>query len=130
MVATGYYAGVESTGKHPGHPEYGITRSGIKVKRDESGLSTIAADPKIFPMGSVLYIPGYGYGIVADTGGAIKGKKIDLFYNTKEDIYKEWGKKKLNVYLVKKGDGKVNQKKWNELVQEIFLQKTPDTPKL
>lgn len=130
VVATGYYAGVESTGKHPGHPEYGITRSGIKVKRDESGLSTIAADPKIFPMGSVLYIPGYGYGIVADTGGAIKGKKIDLFYNTKEDIYKEWGKKKLNVYLVKKGDGKVNQKKWNELVQEIFLQKTSDTPKL
>src|SRR5690606_16169332 len=71
VMATGYYAGVESTGKRPGHPEYGITFSGVKVKKGI--LSTIAADPKVFPLGTILYIPGYGYGIVADTGSAIKG---------------------------------------------------------
>ncbi|MVO98997.1 3D domain-containing protein [Paenibacillus lutrae] len=128
VVATGYYSGIESTGKNPGHPGYGITKSGMKVKRDEHSLSTIAADPKVFPIGTVLYIPGYGYGIVADTGSAIKGKKIDLYYETKDQIYKEWGKKKVNVFVVKQGSGKVTQVIWNQLVQEIFRQNPVDTP--
>ena len=75
VTATGYTAGYESTGKKPGHPQYGITYSGVKVKRDRNTLSTIAADPDVFPLGSILYIPGYGYGIVADIGSAIKGQK-------------------------------------------------------
>ncbi|MFS0837073.1 3D domain-containing protein [Paenibacillus sp. 1P03SA] len=128
VVATGYYSGIESTGKNPGHPDYGITKSGIKVRRDEHSLSTIAADPKVFPIGTVLYIPGYGYGIVADTGGAIKGKKIDLYYETKDQIYKEWGKKTVNVFVVKEGTGKVTQMIWNQLVQEIFKNNPVDTP--
>lgn len=73
VIATGYTAGVESTGKRPGHPQYGITYSGVKVRRDQ--VSTIAADPRLFPIGTLLYIPGYGYGVVADTGSAIKGKR-------------------------------------------------------
>lgn len=43
VTATGYTAGAESTGKSPGHPQYGITYSGVKVKRDL--YSTVAADP-------------------------------------------------------------------------------------
>src|SRR6185312_15277556 len=78
VVATGYTAGIESTGKEPGHPLYGITYSGVKVKRDL--YSTIAADPKVFPLGTILFIPGYGYGVVADTGSAIKGNIIDLYF--------------------------------------------------
>ncbi|TVY01077.1 3D domain-containing protein [Paenibacillus cremeus] len=121
VVATGYYAGRESTGKNPGHPEYGLTFSGMKVTRDVEAFSTIAADPSVFPIGTVLYIPGYGYGVVADTGGAIKGKRIDLYFETKDQVYKEWGKKTLNVFVVKKGDGKINEALWNQLKKELLF---------
>ncbi|TDG00488.1 3D domain-containing protein [Paenibacillus piri] len=121
VVATGYYAGKESTGKNPGHPEYGVTYSGMKVKRNKHALSTIAADPSVFPIGTVLWIPGYGYGVVADTGGAIKGNRIDLYFETKDQVYKEWGKKTLNVFIVKKGDGKITEVMWNQLSNEILF---------
>lgn len=107
VVATGYTAGVESTGKKPGHPSYGITYSGVKVRRDH--VSTIAADKKIFPIGTVLFIPGYGLGVVADTGSAIKGKKIDLYFEKKADVYKQWGKKKVGVYVLEEGNGKLSE---------------------
>jgi len=124
VVATGYYAGVESTGKRPGHPQYGITYSGVKVQ--QGVLSTIAADPKVFPLGTILYIPGYGYGIVADTGSAIKGFKIDLYYKTKDQIYKEWGKKTVNVFVVKRGEGRVREEtlqQWNDIWSEVSTRK-------
>ncbi|OCT10654.1 hypothetical protein A8709_22705 [Paenibacillus pectinilyticus] len=120
VTATGYFAGKESTGKSPNHPTYGITYSGIKVKRDDKALSTIAADTKVFPLGTVLFIPGYGYGVVADTGSAIKGKKIDLYFDTKDQVYKEWGKKTVKVFIVKQGNGKVTEVIWNQLKDEIL----------
>ena len=52
MTATGYTSGIESTGKRPGHPEYGITYSGVKAKRDL--YSTIAADLRVFPIGTIF----------------------------------------------------------------------------
>src|SRR5690625_6204471 len=64
VVATGYTAGIESTGKTADHPEYGITYSGVEVKRDL--YSTIAADLTVYPIGTVMYIPDYGYGVVAE----------------------------------------------------------------
>ena len=112
VIATGYSAGYESTGKTPDHPQYGITYSGLRVRRDL--LSTIAADPNVFPLGTILWIPGYGYGIVADTGSAIKGNKIDLYFETVEDVYREWGKKKVNVYVIELGEGKVTEAMFNE----------------
>ena len=113
VVATGYSAGFESTGKTPSHPSYGITYSGVKVRRDD--YSTIAADLRVFPLGTILYIPGYGYGVVADKGGAIRGNKIDLYFETKQDVYKQWGKKSVDVYVVKRGDGKVTEAFLNSL---------------
>ncbi|GGD74716.1 3D domain-containing protein [Paenibacillus nasutitermitis] len=107
VVATGYTAGIESTGKKPGHPLYGITYSGVKVRRDV--VSTIAADPKVFPIGTLLYVPGYGYGVVADTGSAIKGHKIDLYFETRKQVYKQWGKRTVEVQLIKQGEGKVSE---------------------
>ncbi|MDQ0340965.1 3D (Asp-Asp-Asp) domain-containing protein [Caldalkalibacillus uzonensis] len=107
VLATGYTAGVESTGKTPDHPLYGITYSGVKVRRDL--FSTIAADPDVFPLGTILYIPGYGYGVVADTGSAIKGNKIDLYFDTVEDVYRLWGKQQVDVYVIQEGEGKVTE---------------------
>jgi 3D (Asp-Asp-Asp) domain-containing protein len=118
VIATGYTAGVESTGKTPDHPEYGITYSGVKVRRDI--FSTIAADRKVFPIGTVLHIPGYGYGVVADTGSAIKGKKIDLFYHTTKEVFAEWGKKKVKVKVIYKGKGKLNEKELDRLNRLIL----------
>jgi 3D (Asp-Asp-Asp) domain-containing protein len=107
VVATGYTAGYESTGKNPDHPSYGITYSGVKVKRDL--YSTIAADLDVFPIGTILFIPDYGFGVVADKGGAIKGNKVDLFYETVDDVYNQWGKKTVDVYLVELGDGHLTE---------------------
>ncbi|MCR8644840.1 3D domain-containing protein [Paenibacillus sp. N1-5-1-14] len=120
VVATGYYAGRESTGKTPKHPEYGITFSGLKVVRNERGLSTIAADPRVFPLGTVLYVPGYGYGVVADTGSAIKGNKIDLYYDTKSQVFSEWGKKNVRVFIVKQGSGTLTKQAFKDLAVEMF----------
>jgi 3D (Asp-Asp-Asp) domain-containing protein len=120
VVATGYTAGYESTGKNKNHPEYGITFSGVKVKRDL--YSTIAADLTIFPIGTILFIPGYGYGVVADKGGAIKGNELDLYYETVNDVYQSWGKKKLDVYIVQKGNGKLTEKELSGLNEDESMQ--------
>jgi 3D (Asp-Asp-Asp) domain-containing protein len=123
VVATGYTAGYESTGKRPNHPDYGITYSGVKVRRDKKTVSTIAADLKLFPLGTIFYIPGYGYGIVADKGSAIKGKKIDLYFNTKKQGDKEWGKKEVDIQLIRKGNGKLTEAMLLELGKVMEVSK-------
>ncbi|MBM7554869.1 3D domain-containing protein [Thalassobacillus pellis] len=120
VIATGYTAGAESTGKTPDHPSYGITYSGVKVKRDL--YSTIAADLSIYPIGTILFIPGYGYGVVADKGSAITGNKIDLYYPTVEDVYKQWGKQEVEVYMIKKGNGKITEEELTRLNNNEALQ--------
>lgn len=123
VMATGYTAGVESTGKKPDHPGYGITYSGVKVRRDKNTVSTIAADLKLFPIGTILYIPGYGYGVVADKGSAIRGHKIDLYFDTTKQVYKEWGKKEVEVQIVRKGSGKLTEAMLKELGQAMEVGK-------
>lgn len=120
VVATGYTAGVESTGKTPNHPEYGITYSGVQVKRDL--YSTIAADLSVYPIGTILFIPGYGYGVVADKGGAITGNRIDLYYPTVEDVYSQWGKREVDVYLIEKGNGTLTEQELIDLNENETLQ--------
>lgn len=94
MVATAYDASFESCGKHPDHPQYGITYSGLKVRH---GIA--AVDPKVIPLGTWLYVEGYGEALAADIGGAIKGNRIDLYYESPEDVAK-YGKKKVKVYIL------------------------------
>lgn len=120
VVATGYTAFYESTGKNPGDPTFGITYSGVKVKRDL--YSTIAADLTVYPIGTILFIPGYGYGVVADKGGAIKGNKIDLYYETVEDVYNQWGKKTVEVYIIKRGNGKLKEEELVALNENEAMQ--------
>src|SRR5690625_1627116 len=120
VMATGYTAGFESTGKTPDHPEYGITFSGVEVKRDL--YSTIAADLNIYPIGTIMFIPDYGYGVVADKGSAITGNKIDLYYETVDDVYNEWGKKEVDVYIIKRGDGQFTADELVKLNENKALQ--------
>lgn len=120
VTATGYTAGIESTGKTEDHPAYGITYSGVVVKRDL--YSTIAADPDVYPIGTILYIPDYGYGVVADTGSAIKGRKLDLYFNTVADVFNEWGKKETPVHVVKLGDGTLTETEMDSLNSDETMQ--------
>ena len=120
VTATGYTAGYESTGKNPEHPEYGITYSGVKVKRDL--YSTIAADLSVFPIGTILFIPGYGFGVVADKGGAIKGNELDLYYDTVEEVFQSWGKKTLDIYIVHKGNGRLTENELTKLNEDKSMQ--------
>ena len=90
-------------------------------------FSTIAADLTIFPLGTILWIPGYGYGVVADKGGAIKGNHLDLYYETVQDVYENWGKKTLEVYIVQKGNGDLSEEQLNKLnetkIRQVFKHK-------
>jgi len=59
----------------------------------------IAVDPNVIPLGSKVYVDGYGYAVAADTGGAIKGNRIDVFFPTKEQAYR-WGSRKVKVTII------------------------------
>jgi 3D (Asp-Asp-Asp) domain-containing protein len=52
--------------------------------------ATVAVDPSVFPIGTRFYIPGYGWGIAEDTGGAIKGRHLDLFF-WRHQTGRDWG---------------------------------------
>jgi len=75
------------------------TATGRTPVRNEGGLSTIAVDPRVIPLGSKVFVEGYGYAIAADTGGAIKGNIIDLYLNSSSEC-NNWGRKSVNVLVV------------------------------
>ncbi|MGL5417137.1 MAG: 3D domain-containing protein [Clostridium sp.] len=77
----------------------GVTAMGTATVRNPGGISTVAVDPNVIPLGSKLYIPGYGFAIAADTGGAIKGNRIDLFMNSNAEC-NAFGRRQIVVYLV------------------------------
>lgn len=100
MEATAYDAGYQSTGKNPGHPQYGITRSGTRVRP-----GVVAVDPQVVPLGTKLYVKsgngGSDYGIshAEDTGGAIKGNRIDLYYESRSEALR-FGRQPVKVYIL------------------------------
>lgn len=77
----------------------GITAMGLPVVRDPNGLSTIAVDKSIIPLGSKVYVSGYGVAIASDTGGAIKGNIIDVYLNTYEECV-QWGRRTVTVDIL------------------------------
>jgi len=115
-----------ASGAHKGAPYNGLTASGTVPYEPEEGLfsmdslsrpwliplrlvlfpwyllprdGTLAADTKYYPFGTRMYVPGYGWGTVADRGKKIKGPtRLDLFFESHDDAL-EWGKKKLRVAI-------------------------------
>ena len=75
----------------------------FRGKKTSMGLNPVysmaAVDPKVIPLGSKLYIEGYGYAIAGDTGGAIKGNRIDLCFPTKKEALK-FGRKTVKVHVL------------------------------
>lgn len=89
LVATGYAA---PPGRHRG---WGRTCTG-----EEARFGLVAVDPRLIPLGSTLYVEGYGFAKAADTGGAIKGHRIDLCFDTLSEA-DNYGRKSITVYVLK-----------------------------
>lgn len=87
MIATAYTANC-----------YGC--SGITAIGKAAGHGIVAVDPRVIPLGSHLYIPGYGHALAGDTGGAIVGKRIDLGFNSNGDAL-SFGRRAITVYVLK-----------------------------
>jgi 3D (Asp-Asp-Asp) domain-containing protein len=69
----------------------GITADGSKAKN-----GTIAADTRRYPFGTIMHVPGYGWGEVHDKGSAIKGNRLDLFFASHKKAL-EWGRRTVKV---------------------------------
>jgi len=76
----------------------GITANGTDI-RSNPNLKVIAVDPRVIPLGSKVWVEGYGEAIAADTGGAIKGNKIDVFIPTEGQAL-QWGVKTVTVKIL------------------------------
>jgi 3D (Asp-Asp-Asp) domain-containing protein len=90
VVATAYDPGLGSCGKYA---------NGRTCNGKRAGYGIIAVDPKLIPLGAKLYVPGYGYGIAADVGGAIKGNHVDLGFNSRSGAV-AWGKRQVKLKIV------------------------------
>jgi len=73
---------------------YTITSTGHKLR---TGI--IAVDPRVIKMGSRIHVPGYGWGIADDRGGAIKGRHIDVCFSSRHMVGR-WGRKKLDLIVI------------------------------
>jgi 3D (Asp-Asp-Asp) domain-containing protein len=91
MVATAYDPSPQTIG--PGAT--GRTRTGRIAT-----YGCVAVDPRVIPLGTLLYVEGYGFGLACDTGGAIKGNRIDLCYDSRR-VANRYGKKKVKVHIFK-----------------------------
>lgn len=76
----------------------GITYTGIDL-RSNPNQKVIAVDPNIIPLGSRVWVEGYGEAIAGDIGGAIKGNIIDVFLEDKQDAL-NWGRKTVNIRIL------------------------------
>lgn len=74
----------------------GLTATGYQITG--YGDKVIAVDPNVIPLGSTVYIPGYGTAIAADTGGAINGNIIDLNMSTADAI--QWGRRSVTITIL------------------------------
>lgn len=90
VTATAYTAGCEGCS--------GITSTGVDLNANPNA-KVIAVDPNVIPLGSEVYVEGYGYAIAADVGGAIKGDRIDIHVPSKGEA-NNWGVRNVNVTVV------------------------------
>jgi len=90
MVATGYCPCAKCNYPYGGHPSY----LGYPL-----GRGIIAVDPNVIPMGTRLWVEGYGEGIAADQGNAIKGYRLDLCFNSHEEAL-DWGIRTVQVTIL------------------------------
>lgn len=86
---------VETTAYSPREPGLDFTTAtGARAKK-----GVIAVDPRVIPLGTKVYVPGYGYAVARDTGGAIKGRRVDLCYDTVAECIR-WGRRDVTIIIL------------------------------
>jgi uncharacterized protein YabE (DUF348 family) len=90
MVATAY---------DPGPGSCGASADGRTATGAIATKGVCAVDPRVIPLGTRLWVEGYGYAIACDTGGAIKGNRIDVCFDTRAEALR-WGRRHVVVYVV------------------------------
>ncbi|MGG2093705.1 3D domain-containing protein [Bacillus sp. S13(2024)] len=96
VEATAYTADPSENGKQPGEHVY--SKMGHDLTGNP-GMKLIAVDPDVIPLGSRVYVEGYGTAIAGDTGSAIKGPKIDVFMPDKASS-NAWGRKQVRIVIL------------------------------
>nr|WP_242035314.1 G5 and 3D domain-containing protein [Mesobacillus harenae] len=76
----------------------GYTATGVNLRANPNA-KVIAVDPRVIPLGTKVYVEGYGYAVAADTGSAVKGNKIDVFFPSKAEAYR-WGRKSVKIRIL------------------------------
>lgn len=76
----------------------GVSAAGLNLRANPD-MKVIAVDPNVIPLGTKVWVEGYGNAVAADTGGAIKGKKIDVLVPTTSKA-KSWGRKKVRIKVL------------------------------
>lgn len=76
----------------------GVTATGYNLAAHPSA-KVIAVDPNVIPLGTKVYVPGYGYAVAADTGGGINGHEIDVHFPSTHDAV-QWGRRTIEITIV------------------------------
>ncbi|MCU9615299.1 ubiquitin-like domain-containing protein [Caldibacillus lycopersici] len=76
----------------------GRTATGIDLKANPN-IKVIAVDPSVIPLGTKVWVEGYGYAVAADIGGNVSGYKIDVYFPTQSEAYR-WGMKKVKIKIL------------------------------
>ena len=112
-VAAPVYTGPVQIWQEPPQPEYRVltmeatayTWTGYRTATGTwPSRGTVAVDPLVIPLGTELHIEGYGSAVAADTGGDIKGQRVDLYMDSYEEAI-QFGRREVQVEVVREGDG-------------------------
>lgn len=79
---------------------YSYTGGGRTASGKPAAVGRIAVDPRVIPLGTRVYVEGYGFAEAADTGGNIKGNTIDVYYNSIGQC-RQWGVRNVTIYILK-----------------------------
>jgi 3D (Asp-Asp-Asp) domain-containing protein len=71
-----------------------------KTGRDGRSVHGVAVDPKVIPLGSRLFIPGYGHCVADDIGGAIRGHRVDVRVQAARNMA-VWGRRSVRIYVLR-----------------------------
>ncbi len=96
FTLTAYALDPGSTGKRPGTRGFGITASGTRA----TAFRTIAVDPSVIQIGSYVYIEGIGWRVAEDTGGAIRGRRIDVLLPSTQEAIRFGVRRHVRVYIL------------------------------
>ncbi len=80
---------------------YAYCINGRTASGTRTGIGTVAVDPKLIPLGSKLYIPGYGWGKALDTGGSMRGRVIDIWFPSYSEC-RRWGVRDVTITVLPK----------------------------